>query len=153
MVSERNARLKHSRYFAEILLRADRLYEKGGNNIEQGLHLFDDSVKNIEIGQAWAAQQVKLDESAAALASEYPERGAHCLYLRQRPAERVAWLETALEVAHMRGFELLEGTLHGKIGLALAEMGKYQKAIKHYSIRMEIAEKWKDIEGLGEGGL
>lgn len=151
MVSKHNARLKHSQCFAEILLHADKLFEKGGNHIEQGLRLFDENVKNIEIGQAWAARQASLDDDAATLASEYPERGAHCLYLRQKPVERKVWLDTALEVAHTRGFELVEGTLHGKIGLALAEMGEHQKAIEHYSKRIELAEKWKDYEGLGEG--
>ena len=55
MVSKYKANLKHSQCFAEILLRADRQYERGGIHIEQGLRLFDENVKNIEVGQAWAA--------------------------------------------------------------------------------------------------
>jgi tetratricopeptide (TPR) repeat protein len=151
MVSRRNASLKHARYYAKVLLRADRLYEEGAKGIEDGLHLFDDNWKNIELGQKWAVTRIDMDEDAAGLASEYPERGAHCLYLRQKPIERIEWLEAALRVAHSRGFELIEGTLHGKIGLARAEMGDYQQAIEHYSIRLEIARKLNDVEGLGEG--
>jgi tetratricopeptide (TPR) repeat protein len=151
MVSKRKASLKHSQYYAEVLLRADRLYEEGAEGIEYGLRLFDDNWKNIEIGQGWAAGLASTDEVAATLASEYPERGAHCLYLRQKPTERIEWLEVALHVAHSRGFELLEGTLHGKIGVALSEMGEYQKAVEHYSARLELAERLKDFEGLGEG--
>ncbi len=150
MVSKRNANLKHAQYYGNVLLRADRLYEGGTNGIEDGLHLFDDNWKNIELGQNWAVSRIDSDEDAAGLASEYPERGAHCLYLRQKPIERIEWLEVALRVAHSRGFELLEGTLHGKIGLARAEMGDHQKAIEHYSIRLGIAKKLKDVEGLGE---
>ncbi len=151
MVSKRDASLKHSQFYAEVLLGADRLYEKGGKGIEEGLRLFDENWRNIEIAQAWAAQRADADEYAAKLTSEYPERGAHCLYLRQKPAERITWLETALHIAHARGFELIEGTLHAKIGLALTELGDYEKAIEHYSMRLEIAEKLKDNEGLGEG--
>lgn len=122
MVSKHNANLKHAQCFAEILLHADKLYEKGGHHLEHGLLLFDENAKNIEIGQAWAVRQAGQDERAASLASEYPERGAHCLYLRQKPTERITWLNSALKVAHLRGFEMVEGTLHGKIALALTEM-------------------------------
>ncbi len=141
----------HAQYYADILLRADQLYDQGSAHLEDGLRIFDDNWKNIEIGQKWAAQWADGDETAATLASEFPERGAHCLYLRQKPVERIAWLESALHVAHLRGFELVEGVLHGKIGLALSEMGDYKKAIEHYSIRLELAEKLNDLEGLGEG--
>jgi tetratricopeptide (TPR) repeat protein len=151
MVSKHSAHLKHSQYCAEALLRADQLYEKGGKGMEEGLCLFDENWKNIEIGQKWAARQAEKDDSAATLTSEFPERGAYCLYLRQKPKERIAWLEAALQVAHLREFELVEGVLHGKIGLALTEMGEYEKAIEHYSTRIEIAERLNDFEGLGEG--
>jgi len=146
-----NASLKHSRFYSEVLLSADRLFEQGGRHIEEGLGRFDDNRKNIELGQKWAEIHAALDEEAATLASEYPERGAHCLYLRHKPAERIAWLQCALQVAHQRGFELVEGNLHGKIALALTEMGEYQQAIGHYSIRLEIAERLRDLDGLGEG--
>lgn len=102
MTSQRDANLKHAQYYAEVLLHADRLYEEGGAGVETGLRLFDIDWKNIEIGQKWAAQQVEKDDSAATLTSEFPERGAYCLYLRQKPKERIAWLEAALQVAHLR---------------------------------------------------
>jgi tetratricopeptide (TPR) repeat protein len=151
MVSKRTANLKHSQYYADALLSADQLYTKGGVHTEKGLKSFDENWKNIELGQQWAEKNTNSDDDAATLTSEYPERGAHCLYLRQKPAERISWLESALQVAHQRGFELVEGTLHGKIGLAFAEMGGYQKAVEHYSKRLELAERLKDLEGLGEG--
>jgi tetratricopeptide (TPR) repeat protein len=151
MTSQRNASLKHAQYYAEVLLHADRLYQEGDISVEYGLHLFDDNWKNIEIGQKWASHRAGTDEAAATLASEYPERGAYCLYLRQKPVERIAWFEAALHIAHSRGFGLVEGVLHGKLGLALAEMGDYQRAIEHYSTRLELAENLNDLEGLGEG--
>ena len=151
MVSKRDASLRHSLHYADVLLQADHLYQKGDSNIGVGLRLFDNNWKNIEVGQSWAANEADSDEEAATLASEYPERGAYCLYLRQKPMERVAWLDSALLVAHRRGFELVEGTLHGKLGLAYAELGNYQQALEHYSLHQELAEKLNDYEGLGEG--
>jgi len=151
MITHHNASLMHAQYYAGLLLRADQLYDQGGAHLEDGLRIFDDNWKNIEIGQKWSAKSADFDEAAASLSSEFPERGARCLYLRQKPAERIAWLEVALRVAHLRGLELVEGVLHGKIGVALSEMGDYKKAIEHYSIRLELAEKLNDLEGLGEG--
>jgi len=150
MISKRDAGLKHSQYYADILLQADKLYELGAREIEDGLHLFDINWRNIEIGQKWAVRCAGREEDAATLVGEYPERGARCLYLRQKPADRLVWLESALYVAHARGMELVEGTLHGKIGLAFSEMGEYQRAIEHYSIRLAIAGRFKDNEGSGE---
>jgi tetratricopeptide (TPR) repeat protein len=151
MPTKRDANLKHSQYYVEVLLRAESLYEEGGDGIVYGLRMFDDNWKNIEIGQKWAARRAGTDEVAGSLVSEYPERGARCLYMRQKPTERIVWFEAALDIAHSRGFELVEGSLHGKIGLALTEKGEYQKAIEHYSIQLRFAEKLNDFEGLGEG--
>lgn len=151
MISKHTASLKHAEHYANVILLADQMYEKGGSGVEKGLKHFDDNWKNIELGQKWAAQSSLYDEKAATLACEYPERGSHCLYLRQKPAERMNWLKTALQIAHVRGYELVEGTLHGKIGLAYAEMGEYQQAIEHYANRLKIAERFNDLEGLGEG--
>ena len=110
MPTKHDASLRHSQFYADILLRADRLYEEGGVGIEYGLNIFDDNWKNIEIGQKWAARHSNIDELAATLTGEYSERGAHCLYLRQKPIERIDWLESALQVVHSRGFKLVEGT-------------------------------------------
>jgi tetratricopeptide (TPR) repeat protein len=151
MVSKHTASLKHAQHYANAILLADQMYEEGGPGIEKGLRYFDDNWKNIELGQKWAAQSALYNEEAATLACEYPERGSHCLYLRQKPAARITWFKTALQIAHERGFELVEGALHGKIGLAYAEMGEFQQAVEHYATRLKIAERFNDLEGLGEG--
>lgn len=151
MTSQRYAKFRYAQYYANLLLDADRLYQEGGINIERGLQLFDENWKNIENGQKWAALQSNVDEELATLALEYPERGAHCLYLRQKPIDRIDWLQKALHIAHSREFGLVEGAILGKIGLALIEMGEHQKAIDYYSIRLELAESLNDLEGLGEG--
>ena len=151
MISHHYAHLRHAQYYATLLLNADQLYQDGDINVEKGLRLFDDNWRNIEIGQQWASLQSDIDEEAATLALEFPERGAHCLYLRQKPTERLLWLEKALYIAHAREFGLVEGALLGKIGLALVEIGEYQKAIEYYSTRLELAERLNDLDGLGEG--
>ncbi|EKD88146.1 MAG: hypothetical protein ACD_35C00037G0004 [uncultured bacterium] len=151
MITLQQASLRHAQYYAKVILNADQEYLKGGDYSETGLRIFDDNWKNIEIGQKWAAQNADQYESAATLASEYPERGAQCLYMRQKPTDRVVWLESALAIAQRRGFELVVASLNGKLGLAYTESGEYNRAIDHYFILMKLAVKFNDLEGLCMG--
>ncbi len=46
---------RHATYYETILRTGKELYKQGGENIKQGLALFDAEQGNIEAGQAWAA--------------------------------------------------------------------------------------------------
>lgn len=146
MPTKRDASLKHSQHYAEVLLHADQLYEKGGIGIEKGLHFFDENRRDIEIGQQWSADHAEMDEDAATLALEFPERGANCLYLRQKPADRIRWLQKALQIAHDRGFGRAEASILGKLGLAFQEMRQFPNAIEYHVAQLKLAESLKDQE-------
>lgn len=146
MISYRLAALRHSQYFANLLLRADELYREGGIHVVEGMRVFDENQKNIEGGQKWAVARAEVDEDAATLALEYPERGANCLYLRQKPMNRIQWLQTALEIAHARGYGRAEASLLGKIGLALQDLRQFSAAIEYHSAQLNLAEKLNDQE-------
>lgn len=146
MIALRTAALRHARYFANLLLRADELYQAGGVHVEEGLRLFDQNHKNIEIGQQWSADHAEVDEDAATLALEFPERGANCLYLRQKPADRIRWLQKALQIAHDRGFGRAEASLLGKLGLAFQEMRQFPNAIEYCVAQLKLAESLNDQE-------
>ena len=147
MTSLRTALLRHAKCFATILLSADELYQQGGSRVEDGLRLFDANRQNIEQGQQWAANNSEMDEEAATLALEFPERGANCLYLRQKPSDRILWLRKALQIAHVRELGYVEASLLGKIGLAFQEMGQYPQAIEYYAARLELAQRLNDQDG------
>jgi len=49
---EYQSRLRHSRHYIDVLSKANDLYKQGGENVLQGLKLFDLEQKNIEAGQA-----------------------------------------------------------------------------------------------------
>lgn len=51
MISKHTASLKHAEHYANMILLADQMYEKGGSGVEKGLKHFDDNWKNIELGQ------------------------------------------------------------------------------------------------------
>jgi tetratricopeptide (TPR) repeat protein len=150
MTSLRNASLRHAKCFAAILLNADELYQQGGDRVEGSLQLFDANWQNIEKGQQWAANNADVDEDAAILALEFPERGANCLYLRQKPSDRILWLQKALQIAHVRGLGYVEASLMGKLGLAFQEMGQHPQAIEYYAARLELAQRLNDEEGWAE---
>lgn len=146
MITFHLAALRHSRYFANLLLRADELYQEGEIHVVEGLRLFDENQKNIELGQKWASVHAETIEDAATLALEYPDRGANCLYLRQKPLERIRWLRTALEIAHARGYGRAEASLLGKIGLAFQDLRQFSEAIEYHSTQLNLAEKLNDQE-------
>lgn len=146
MASFRTAALRHARCFANLLLSADELYQQGGVHVEEGMQLFDENQKNIEIGQQWTAEHADVDEDAATLVLEFPERGANCLYLRQKPADRIQWFQKALQIAHARGYGWAEASLLGKIGLAFQEIRQFPKAIEYYAAQLKLAESLNDQE-------
>lgn len=98
MTSLREARLRHAKYYEEILQNANELSSQGGEELRQGLRLFDREWENIRAGQAYVASQPN-DEVSSALLIAYPQVGDYLLELRQNPRERIRWAEDALAVA------------------------------------------------------
>jgi hypothetical protein len=72
---ERALRLKrHAMHYKDVLTAAQRLYNKGGAALLQGLALFDIEWGNIQAGHAWvAAQGVETDADMAQLGMTYPD--------------------------------------------------------------------------------
>ena len=143
------AEARHSAHYRDVLARADALYLQGGDGIAAGLALFDLEQRNIEAGQAWAAERVEEDDEAARLCSGYPDTGAHLLHLRQAPWARIAWLEAAAGAARRTGDRRLEGTNLGNLGLAYAALGETRRAIEYHEQDLKIAREIGDRRGEG----
>jgi hypothetical protein len=94
---ERAVSLKrHAMYYKDVLTAAQRLYNKGGAALLQGLALFDIEWGNIQAGHAWvAARGVEADEDMAQLGMTYPNAALYVLDLRLHARELIRWLETA----------------------------------------------------------
>jgi tetratricopeptide (TPR) repeat protein len=151
------ARRRHARHYAEVLSDINDEYLKGGNATWRGLARFDLERAHIVAGQAWAASRAATDDTAAALADDYPGVGAHVLDLRQHPRERIAWLEAGLSAARHFGRRWRESTHLGSLGLAHADLGELRQAITYYEqdwqVSREIGNRGGEAAALGNMGL
>jgi tetratricopeptide (TPR) repeat protein len=143
------ARQRHAEHYCGMLAAARDLYLKGGGQVVWGLALFDRERRNIETGQAWAAGRVAEDPTAARLCVNYSNAGAHVLYLRQHPRQRIAWLETAATSARKIGDRRGEGNALGNLGNAYADLGEPRRAIECHEQNLVIAREVSDRRGEG----
>jgi tetratricopeptide (TPR) repeat protein len=148
------ARERHAEHYLGVLGLADELYLEGG--AQSGLALFDRERRNIETGQAWAAEAAADDPAAARLLVTYPLFGASILYLRQHPRQRIAWLERAVTAARKIGDGYGMGNALDNLGLAYADLGETRRAIEHHeqalSITREIGNRRGEGNALGNLG-
>jgi tetratricopeptide (TPR) repeat protein len=135
---------RHSEHYQRALAEANALYLKGGDEIARGLALFDRERANIESGQAWAAANVESDESAAMLCIAYPDAGAEMFHLRQRPSERIRWLEAMLIAARRLNRRDVERRALGNLGAAYQHRGDIRRAIDFYNQSLDIARETGD---------
>jgi len=140
---------RHAAHYLDVLWAVDKLYMQGGENLRNGLALFDLERINIQAGQAWVAANADSDETAAQLCSNYPDAGVYVLNLRLHSREWIRWLEAALAAA--RGLKLreAEGVHLGNLGLAYAALGETRRAIEFYEQRLVIAREIGDRRGEG----
>src|SRR5713226_419052 len=141
------AQHRHAAYYKNVLADADRLYLQGGAAIGQGLALFDIEWANIRTGQAWAAANAALADSAARVCVEYPNAGAYVLSLRLHPRERIGWLETAVRAARELGDRRAESYALGNLGNAYDSLGEYRRAIEFHEQHLAIARELGDRQG------
>jgi tetratricopeptide (TPR) repeat protein len=149
------ARKQHAEHYCGVLAAADELYLKGGEHVALGLTLFDRERRNIEAGQAWAADCGADDPVGARLATRYPFVGAHILFLRQHPRQRIGWLETAATAARKADDRRGEGLAVGNLGTAYADLGQHHRAVEFYEQTLAIAREIGDrrSEGNALGNL
>jgi tetratricopeptide (TPR) repeat protein len=141
---------RHAEHYCGVLAAADDLYLKGGPQVVSGLALFDRERRNIETGQAWAAEAAADDSAGAALCARYPLVGAHVLSLRQHPRQRIGWLERAAAAAREIGDRDGEGAALNNLGIAYWNLGETRRAIELYDQRLVIAREIGDQRGEGQ---
>ncbi len=143
------AEKRHAEHYKRVLAAANVMYLEGGDDTLRGLALFDRERANIEAGQAWAAANAEENETAARLASAYPDAGVYVLALRQHPRQWIRWLEAALAAARGMNDRAAEGNHIGNLGLAYARLGETRKAIETYEHQLAITRKIGDRRGGG----
>ncbi|HEX6903779.1 MAG TPA: tetratricopeptide repeat protein [Thermoanaerobaculia bacterium] len=148
--TEREAtRLRHAKHYLRVLERANDLYLRGGQEVLNGLRLFDAERGNIQAGQAWATEHSAGSQEAADLCSRYPDLGTFILYTRLNPREQIQWREAALEAARRLGDRSKEGVHLGNLGIAYKNLGEPRHAIKFCEQHLAIAREIGDRRGEG----
>ncbi len=135
---------RHAEHYQRALAAANALYLKGGDEIARELALFDRERANIESGQAWAAANIESDESATILCIAYPDAGAEMFHLRQRPSERIRWLEAMLTASRRLNRRDAERRALGNLGAAYQHRGDIRRAIDFYNQSLDIARETGD---------
>jgi tetratricopeptide (TPR) repeat protein len=143
------ARQRHAAYYRSVLANADKLYLGGGDEIVQGLALFDTERANIETGQSWAAEHAVADEAAASLCLEYSYAGQCVLPFRLHPHERIEWLEASLAASRKLKRRDTEGDELNSLGSAYYYMGEIGRAIECYEQSLIIKRETGDRPGEG----
>ena len=140
--------LRHATHYRDVLKLANSLYRKGGENISQGLKLYDTEVENINAGQAWAGARVNESDEIANVCRYYAGQSS-VLDLRLHPRTYIGWIERALIAAQKLKNKKAEGVHLGNLGNAYAALGETRKAIEFYEQHLAIAREIGDRGGEG----
>jgi tetratricopeptide (TPR) repeat protein len=143
------ARGRHAGHYRGVLAAANDLYLEGRAQVVSGLALFDRERRNIETGQAWAAEAAADDPAAIRLCASYPVAGAYVLSLRQHPRQRIDWLERAAAAAREIGDRHGEGNALNSLGVGYADLGETRRAIEYHEQSLVIARETGDRRGQG----
>ena len=142
------AHLRLARHYGGVARDAKELYKQGGDNVLQGLALFELEWPHIRAGQAWAAAHAEGDDEAARLCSDYPDAAVDLLDLRLHPRDLIAWFESALRAARRLGDEQAEAVHLGSLGSVYYRKGEWDRAIESHEQSLTIKERVGAIHGM-----
>jgi len=141
------AAIRHAAYYLEVGRRANALYEQGGEQVVEGLRLFDGAWPHLRA--AYGRMREREDQAAAQWTSEFPDRVAYVLDLRLPPRDRIPTLEAAVSAARQIGDRGLEGNHLGNLGLAYANLGEVRRAIEYHEQALTMSREIGDRQGEG----
>ncbi len=154
--SRETARLRHARYYLNILRKAEESIQEGNDFLAMGLMLFDIDWINIEAGQKWASENKFKCTEIAEICSDFAWMG-NILNLRLHPSKYIEWLNEALTAVREINNKGAEGAHLGNLGLAYFHLGNPHKAIEYFEqalkISREIGDEQLAIYSLGNLGL
>ena len=155
MTNQFEAELRFANHYLTRLRKAGELYDQGGEELREGLHLFDSEAGNLERAQSWAENQAD-EGKAAKICSSFPDAAPRLLDLRQHPRDRIRRLEAALAAARRLHDHFAEGRHLNNLALAYSRIGKLVNAIELFKASSEIfqlaADNRSDAEVLANMG-
>ena len=138
---------RHAAYYLAVGSRANDLYRQGGEQVVEGLRLFDGAWPHLRA--AYERMRERGDEAAAQWTSEFPGRVMYVLDLRLPPRDKIPILEAAAAAARQIGDRGLEGNHLGNLGTAYADVGEVRRAIEYHEWALAIFREIGDRRGEG----
>jgi tetratricopeptide (TPR) repeat protein len=141
------ARERLAQHFLAILAEANNRFLRGGDDVLEGLALYDQEAISILAAAHWARSE--RSPEATNIAMRLPNAGTYVLSLRLHARELIVWLDAALAAARQLGERQFEGYHLGNLGLAWADLGEPRRAIGFYEQHLVIARETGDRRGEG----
>jgi tetratricopeptide (TPR) repeat protein len=133
------AKYNHAAFYVKQLQLANVLYRKGGAQIGHSLTKLSQDWAQIEQGQSWAVSAID-EERATRLCSEFASAGVDLLSLRQSTADRIRWLETAVEATQRLGQDRVEAEHLCQLGRVYWQAGRVERAVECLQEALAIAQ-------------
>lgn len=145
----REAKYNHAAFYVKQLQLANALYRKGGSQIEPSLMKLSQDWAQIEQGQQWAVS-VMDEERAANLCSEFTAAGVDLLSLRQSTADRIRWLETAVEATRRLGQNRNEAEHLCQLGRVYWQAGRVELAVECLQEALAMAQAVRHLPTIAQ---
>jgi tetratricopeptide (TPR) repeat protein len=140
-----------------LLMRANGLYQQGGEALRRGLALFDSQRLTIESGRQWMGARAGHEEWAARVYAGFPLIGSDILDVRQSPGDRLEWLQDSLAAARRINDRDREARLMNDAGAACHGIGDTKNAFDYHTralgAAMETGDRRIESDALAGLGL
>ena len=142
-------------FFVNIARLAEKSYLKGGQNMVDGLRIFDLERLHIKSGQAWAAEHADEALMPLELCDAYATVAQNCVDMRLSPEEKIQWLRAAIKATRKLGDRQGEGLHLANLGISLADLGQIREGIESLEQALAISRQLGDRpnEGTWLSGL
>jgi len=148
------AKRRHAEHFIRVAEKSAALLVKGGQNVLDGLALFDRERPHLEAAFEWL--EPRREKETAALLVSLVYAVASSSDLRFHPRQRIRWAQAQFEAACVLGNRQAQGAALGHLGLGWADLGKPRKAVGFYerclNLHREAGDRWGEAATLGNLG-
>jgi nucleoside phosphorylase/tetratricopeptide (TPR) repeat protein len=140
--------LNYLRHYQDIWKTSEEQYVQGGDNITQGLKLFDSEFMHLENAYKWALQNASTNPAVSTLLAKIPD-SLNIAHLRLHPDRRLEWLRASLVAAEKLEDFSSQNLLLGNIGSALEDLSEYPNALVYLERALKMTRRLGDLEREG----
>ncbi|MBI5426737.1 MAG: tetratricopeptide repeat protein [Nitrospinae bacterium] len=140
------AETRHATYFLTAVVGIGDFYKSDERNAPEALRQFDLEWENIQAAFRWGENWMGKDPAAARLCSSIVDSASDMLQRRQRPQERIRWLEVALTASRKVQDAETEKNHLLNLGAEYSREGNLDRAIEFSQKALELCKAQNDEE-------